>query len=125
MKNLLRRVVATMLVASIGGLGFPTYSQARTISTEAAVAGSDRERISRYLDRDDVATQLEAFGVNAADVSQRVAALTDEEAAKLAGEMDSLPAGGVVGLVLTVFLVLLITDILGLTKVFPFTRSVR
>ena len=55
----------------------------------------------------------------------RVAALTDEEAAKLAAEMDSLPSGGIIGAILFVFLVLLITDILGLTKIFPFTRPVR
>jgi hypothetical protein len=55
-----------------------------------------------------------------------VAALTDEEARQLAGQVDSLPAGGdVLGVLLTVFLVLLITDILGFTKIFPFTRPVR
>jgi len=31
----------------------------------------------------------------------------------------------VLGLIFTVFIVLLVTDIMGLTKVFPFTRSVR
>ena len=44
----------------------------------------------------------------------------------LAGRMDQAPAGGeFLGLLFTVFIVLLVTDILGLTKVFPFTRSVR
>jgi len=56
----------------------------------------------------------------------RVAAMTDEEAAQLAAQLDSLPAGGsIVGAIVLVFLVLLITDILGFTKIFPFTRSVR
>ena len=32
---------------------------------------------------------------------------------------------GIVGAIVLVFLVLLITDIVGLTKVFPFTRSMR
>jgi hypothetical protein len=38
-----------------------------------------------------------------------------------------LPAGGssVIGVLFAVFIILLITDILGLTKVFPFTRPVR
>jgi hypothetical protein len=40
--------------------------------------------------------------------------------------MDQLPAGGdILGIMFTIFIILLITDILGLTKVFPFTRSVR
>lgn len=70
-------------------------------------------------------SQLEAYGVNPADVKARVAALTDAEAADLARNIDTAPAGGILGLILLVFLVLLITDILGLTKIFPFTRSVR
>jgi hypothetical protein len=46
--------------------------------------------------------------------------------AQLAGRIDSLPAGGdVIGAVVFVFLVLLITDLLGLTKVFPFTKPVK
>ena len=46
--------------------------------------------------------------------------------AQLAGRIDQAPAGGeVVGTLFTVFLILLVTDIMGLTKVFPFTRSVR
>ncbi len=36
------------------------------------------------------------------------------------------PAGGdVLGVLLTIFIVLLVTDILGFTKVFPFTRAIR
>ena len=51
----------------------------------------------------------------AAEVKARVAALTDEEAAELAARIGELPAGGVdiLGAVLIVFLVLLLTDILG------------
>ena len=44
---------------------------------------------------------------------------------RLADQIDSAPAGGIIGAILLVFFVLLVTDILGLTKVFPFTRSVR
>ncbi|HVJ23762.1 MAG TPA: PA2779 family protein, partial [Burkholderiales bacterium] len=52
---------------------------------------------------------------------------TDAEAAELAARIDDLPAGGIgiVGAILVVFLVLLLTDILGYTKIFPFTRSAR
>ena len=46
--------------------------------------------------------------------------------AAMSQQLDNAPAGGdILGVVLTVFFVLLITDILGLTKVFPFTRSIR
>ena len=67
--------------------------------------------------------QLIAQGVDLAEVDARVAALSDEEARQMAEQLEQLPAGaGVVGALLVVFIVLLVTDILGLTNVFPFTR---
>jgi hypothetical protein len=88
---------------------------------------ADRAQIYSLLDREEVRNQLQAHGVSPADVKARVAAMTDEEAAALARQIEALPAGGadVLGVLLTVFIVLLITDILGFTKIFPFTRSIR
>src|SRR2546430_9330972 len=122
----LRRLVASLLVDSIAGMGWPLPAQAGIVSTDAALASAERGRIASMLERADVRAQLEAYGVRAADVKARVAALTDEEAAQLAGRLDSLPAGGdgIIGALLLIFVVLLITDILGLTQVFPFTRPI-
>jgi hypothetical protein len=69
--------------------------------------------------------QLAAYGVSGADVQARVATMTDEEAASLAANIDDQPAGGIIGAIVLVFLVLLITDILGYTKIFPFTRPIQ
>jgi hypothetical protein len=121
----LRRIIASLLVVSIAGLGLPLPAHAGMVGTEAVVASAQRERIVSFLERDDVRQQLQAQGVSPAEVKARVAALTDDEAAQLAANMDSMPAGGILGLILVVFLVLLITDILGFTKIFPFTRPVR
>jgi hypothetical protein len=66
--------------------------------------------------------------VNAADAKARVAALNDAELAQLSSRIDSLPAGGdvgILGFVLVVFLVLLLTDILGFTHIFPFTKPIK
>jgi len=123
---MLRRFIASLLIVSLAGLGFSVPAQAALVATDAAAASAERSRISTLLDRADVRAQLQAYGVEPADVKARVAALTDEEAAQLAAQLDSLPAGGsIVGAIVLVFLVLLITDILGFTKIFPFTRSVR
>lgn len=115
--------MASLLIVS---LVMPFPAQAALVSTQSAL-GAERERIAEMLDRTDVQAQLQAYGVNAADVKARVAALTDAEAAELAARIDELPAGGVsiLGAILIVFLVLLLTDILGYTKVFPFTRPMR
>ena len=54
------------------------------------------------------------------------AALDDQQVRELAARLDQMPAGaGVLGVIFAIFVILLVTDILGLTKVFPFTRSVR
>ena len=123
---MIRRFVASLLILSLASLGVAAPAQAAMVATDTAVAGTERGRISSLLDRADVRAQLQAYGVDAADVKTRVAAMTDEEAAQLAAQLDSLPTGGsIVGAIVLVFLVLLITDILGFTKIFPFTRSVR
>ena len=122
-----RSLIAGLLIVSIAGLGLPLPARAGIVSTGAGLASAERDRIASTLDRADVRAQLEAYGVRAADVKARVAALTDEEAAQLAGRLDGLPAGGdgIIGALLLVFIVLLITDILGFTKVFPFTKPIK
>ena len=122
-----RRFIARLLIVSVAGLGLAAPAQAALVATDAAVTGADRERISSLLERAEVRTQLQAYGVDPAQVKARVAALTDAEAAQVAAQLDQLPAGGesVLGVLLIVFIVLLITDILGFTKIFPFTKPVR
>jgi hypothetical protein len=120
-----RRFVAGLLVVSTASLGMPLNAQAGMLATDAALAGGERERVALFVDREDVRLKLQAYGVNPEDVKSRVGAMTDEEAALVAGHIDELPAGGVVGAIVLVFLVLLLTDILGFTKIFPFTRSIN
>jgi predicted neutral ceramidase superfamily lipid hydrolase len=92
----------------------------------AAQVDADRATISAWLARAEVRDELVAMGVSPAEVEARVAALGDDEIRDLAGTVGTAPAGaGIVGALVFVFVVLLVTDILGLTKVFPFTRSVR
>ncbi len=93
MNTNLRRSIASLLIASITGLGMPLPAQAGMVSTDQAIAAR-RDRIAAMLDRSDVRAQLEARGVNLSDAKARVAALTDEEVTQLAGRIDSLPAGG-------------------------------
>lgn len=123
---MIRRFIASLLIVSTAALGFVAPAQAAMLATDAVAAGGERARIASLLERADVRAQLQAYGVDAAQVHARVAALTDEEAAQVAAQIDSLPSGGsIVGAIVFVFLVLLVTDILGFTKIFPFTRPVR
>jgi hypothetical protein len=120
-----QRVIASLLVVCVCGITVPLPALAGMIETQSVATSPNRDRLASMLDRADIVAQLELHGVNSADVKARVAALTDEEAAQLAGKMDNLPAGGLLELILIVFLVLLLTDILGYTKIFPFTKPMR
>jgi hypothetical protein len=131
MTRSLKKIFITFLMTAFTMVGFMQTTQAAMIGTNqiqaANAAQQNRDRIAAAMNRPEIMSQLESMGVNKVDAQARVAALTDDEAATVANKIDSLPAGGdsVLGVLLFIFVVLLITDIIGLTKVFPFTRSVR
>ena len=88
----------------------------------------DRERLHLFLDRSEVRKQLEAWGVDSEEAKAWVDSLTDEEIVEIASQIDQMPAGGsalgtLVGAALIAFIVLLITDILGYTDIFPFVKK--
>jgi hypothetical protein len=127
----LRKLFVTFVMTAFTFVGFMQTTQAAMIGTDqiqaANAAQQNRDRIAAAMNRPEVMSQLEKMGVNKVDAQARVAALTNEEAATVANKIDTLPAGGdgVVGALIFIFVLLLITDILGLTKIFPFTRSAR
>lgn len=128
----IKTIVAATSCALMLGTGLPLPAHAALISSEQLLQNESaaRTRIRGFLARAEVRRQLAARGVDPADAQARVAALSDEQAQQLAARIDQLPAGGdgvgdVLGFLLLIFVILLITDILGLTKVFPFTRPIR
>ncbi len=103
-------------------------AQAGVVGTEAAVTQAEnaavKERLSELLARDDIREGLIAKGIDPAEAQARVNSLTPAEAQHLAGRLEQLPAGGntLVGAIVFIFVLLLITDLLGLTDFYPFTR---
>ena len=132
----LRSTACTVSVC-VGLSAFVQPVQATLISTEqvaqeaaeqarTADGQAQREALASHLERPELQAKLQEWGVTPEQARERVAALTDDEAAALVAQIDSAPAGGdVIGAIIFVFVLLLITDILGFTKIFPFTRSVR
>lgn len=102
--------------------------QAGIVGTDAAVAQAEGEtvkaRLHELLARDDVRQALVDRGIDPREAQSRVDALTPAEAQQLAGRLGELPAGGnsIVGAIVFIFVLLLITDLLGLTDFYPFTR---
>lgn len=107
---------------------------AAMISTDSVIeiekAQISREELRHLITRENVEKLLVAQGINPAEAKMRINSLTDAEAVAIADQIDELQAGGsaigvIVGAALLVFLVLLVTDILGYTDVFPFVNSQR
>ena len=87
---------------------------------------TDRDAVVQLLQRSDVRDYLLSMGVQPQDVEQRVNRMTSEELAQLNARMSELPAGGdVLGLLVLLFIIFVITDIIGATDIFPFVHPVR
>jgi Tfp pilus assembly protein FimV len=128
--NHFKRITASLLIASTAMLGMPMVAQAGIVSSSEAMASTAqtdaRAQVAAVLARADVRAGMAERGLSVEQAQERVRAMSDDEVASLAGRIDQAPAGGdILGILFTVFIILLITDILGLTKVYPFTRSVR
>lgn len=128
------KLVAWVVAAALSHTAGLQAAHAGMIATDAVAghvtqteASERRAQVLATLERADVAEALAAKGVNLDDARARVASLTDAEVAHLADTLEHAPAGAgdVLGTIVFIFLVLLVTDILGFTKVFPFTRSIR
>lgn len=130
----LRMTACTLALAlSVTSVTVPV-ARARMISTEQALATAEshaeRARLAQFLDREDVRQLLTQQGIAPAEAQARVAALTDAEVRQAVQQFDQLPAAGsalgtIIGAAVLVFLVLLVTDILGFTHIYPFVNHHR
>lgn len=104
---------------------------AAMIGTESVIsadrAQSAREYLMNLLAREDVRSALVSQGIDPREAKSRIDSLTDEEATRVADQLQALPAGGffttLLIVVFIIFLVLLFTDIAGYTDIFPFVKS--
>ena len=128
-KKFVATAMAVLMVMNVAPIGL---AQAKMVTTdqvlEHADPGSDRERVESFLLREGVQRQLVLLGINPEEAASRVASLSNGEIQQIAGRLDELPAGEggvgvVVGAILIIFLVLLITDLMGLTDVYPFVNK--
>ena len=126
------RPVSVFLVILMLLLSLPYQSAlAALIGTEDLMgsqkAAEARAYITSVLAREDIQKALIARGIDPIEAQARVSTLTDQEAIQFADTMEQLPAGGsvgfIIGLAVLVFLVLLLTDILGYTDIFPFVKK--
>lgn len=132
--NTKKKLLAWIVAAALSHTAGLQTAHAGMIATESVATTVDlvqvesrRAQVFATLNRADVTEALVAKGVDMDAARARVASLSDQEIVALADQLEHAPAGasGVLGTIVFIFLVLLVTDILGFTKVFPFTRAIR
>ncbi len=86
-----------------------------------------RAYLNRIIAREDIQDLFISQGVDPLEARARIASLSDAEVVRLYDQIEQLPAGGsdfgiVLGTIAVIFIVLIVTDILGYTDVFTFVK---
>ena len=129
----MRKSVAMLVIVALSTFSIiSTPAHAAMISTTEILKQNQNhnshDRLQMFFNRSEVQKHLVAWGVNPEEAKARVDSLADQEIEEMRVRIDQLPAGGdalgtIVGAALVIFLVLLLTDILGFTDIFPFVKS--
>ena len=129
----MKKAVACLVIMAFSFLSLVVApAQAAMVGTadilKAQSSDLARQKVKLFMERQDVVQQIQAWGVNPAEAQARVDTMTDPEISLLASKIDQLPAGGdalgfIVAVAIIVFVVLIITDIIGVTDVFTFIKK--
>ncbi len=91
----LSKLISQLLILSMVVLPFST--QAGMIGTDqvaaSATAQANRDKVRDFVSRTDVQKQFEALGLTPSNAAERVNAMTQDEINRIAGQIDTLPAG--------------------------------
>ncbi len=135
--NFFRRFTKLVPVLSILALVSMNIAplQASMVDSDQLISQSQmqmsKQEILTQLDRQHVQDKLLAMGVNIDDAKQRIDQMTQQELAQVAQDIENMPAGSggvvgpIVGALLVVFIVLVVTDMLGATDVFGFVNDIN
>jgi hypothetical protein len=122
-------IVSLLTILSMTSL-FALPAQAAIVSNASIVNEAqhnlNKQEVLAQLDRTDIQEKLVAMGVDIDDAKTRVAQMNEQELAQLNENFEQLPAGsGIIGALLVVFVVLVVTDMLGATDVFGFVHNIN
>ena len=128
--HIIQRPLALLLSALL--MLMPVMSvQAAMLGTDTLITTTQSQQsiteLQQLLEREDAQQQLLALGVSPDQVKERVASLSDSELARINQGINTLNAGGesVLGVLLVIFIVFVITDVIGATNIFPFIHPVN
>ena len=125
----IQKCISILLSIALMSMSF-TSAQAAMITNDIVINhvqhNSARTELLQTINRADIKEQLLNLGVKTEDIESRIKLMTHEEIAQLNQQIDEMPAGGdVLGVILIIFIVFVITDVIGATDIFPFIKPVN
>lgn len=121
-KYLKASILCPMLVLGMSQASAAVFTSEQVIANQQF--NFNKQQVLSYVDSAEVQNKLIELGVSPADAKQRIANMTAEELSALNSQMNEMPAGGIIGVVVTVLVVVVVTDLMGLTDVYPFIRPI-
>jgi len=123
MKTLIKASFAcSMLLFGLGQATADVYSSDQVISHQQF--NYDKQQVLSFVGNAQVQQKLSELGVSPADAQLRIANMTQQEINALNSQLNEMPAGGIVGVVVTVLVVVAVLDLMGLTDVYPFINPI-
>ncbi|KKL01627.1 hypothetical protein EIK76_09675 [Rheinheimera mesophila] len=122
-KFLKASMLCPMLVLGMGQASAAVFSSEQVIAKQQF--NFNKQQVLSFVDSAEVQNKLIELGVSPADAKQRIANMTAEELNALNTQMNDMPAGGVVGAIVTVLAIIALLDLLGVTDVYPFINPIN
>lgn len=122
----MKTIFIVILIATASFITSTSYSSVVLSSTVVSQEQNlyTKSQVLNYFDSAEVQSKLISLGVDAKLAKYRIANLTDAELANFNEQINDAPAGGIVGTIITVFVVLAVLDLLGVTDVFSFIKPI-
>jgi len=126
-KAIKKLALSVLVIVGVMSLGIP--AQAAMVGTGQIVGvagGQTLDPVTMQQKRDWIQVQLEVAGISPADSALRVSSMSNEQVIQVHQRIDEMPAGaGTAGTILLVFAILAVTDLMGVTDIFPFIRPME
>jgi len=123
MNKFLKVSIASLIfVFSIGQATAGVFSSDQVIANQQHQY--NKQQVLSFVDNAEVQNKLIELGVSPDEAKQRIANMTNQELEALNNEINDMPAGGIVGTIVTVLVVVAILDLMGITDVYPFIRPI-
>jgi hypothetical protein len=117
-------VVLTLWLTIMG-----SYAHASMVPTQSIInSGTDsysQQELQSALASVELREQLADLGVDADQLSDRINSLTPAEIVQLNSELEQQPAGGIIGVIVLIFVVFVVTDMLCATNIFAFVKCIN